>query len=75
MPIVKSYKYNLSGNNTIEEINGKFYKFTQNGKDVFVPDYDIRQVEGFIPGNKKCFVKNYKYNLSGDNTMVEDVNQ
>lgn len=32
MPIVTSSKYNLSGENTVEELNGKCYKFTQGVK-------------------------------------------
>ncbi len=71
MPIVKSYKYDLSGSNTIEVITGKFYKFTQNDKKVFVPEYDIHKVEGFIKGNKKCFVKNHSYKLFGENDVEE----
>ena len=71
MPIVTSSKYNLSGENTVEELNGKCYKFTQGGKEVIVAEADIDQVEGFSPGDKNASVRHIAYNLFGENTIEE----
>lgn len=55
MPFVKSYKYDLWGESEVEEVTGKFYKFTQkrggDDKVVYVPESDINDaVEGFSIG-------------------------
>ena len=49
MPFVRSYKYSLSGDQAVEEVNGKFYKFTQGNKVVYVPEVNINHVDGFEP--------------------------
>lgn len=71
MPFVQSYKYKLWGENTVEELNGMCYKFTQKGKEVIVPEADIDKVDGFSRGNKTAFVKSFMYKLSGENTVEE----
>jgi hypothetical protein len=45
---VKSYNYNLGGNYEIKKLNGIFYKFTktETGKKTFVPEYDMKDIEG-----------------------------
>jgi len=65
--------YNISGDYTVKEQNGKFYKFRNEKQMVIVPGFDIKQVEGFNPVNitKPTNVKSYHYNLSGVYTVEE----
>uniref|UniRef100_A0A6C0DRN1 Uncharacterized protein n=1 Tax=viral metagenome TaxID=1070528 RepID=A0A6C0DRN1_9ZZZZ len=56
MPFVKSARYNLWGQHAVEEVNGKFYKFTssESGKTVYIPETDIAEyVEGFSVGGRR----------------------
>jgi len=79
MPFVSSEKYNLRGEYAVKELTGKYYTFTQDEKDVIVPesdidhDYDIHGVEGFLPGHTNAFVKSIPYNLYGNNKITEHI--
>lgn len=63
---VKSYKYNLWGKHEVEEVTGKFYKFTPKvtrcGVEViYIPEEDINQVEGFsVAGGRRNLRKTKK---------------
>jgi hypothetical protein len=65
--------YNISGDYTVKEQNGKFYKFRNEKQMVIVPEFDIKQVEGFDPVNitKPTNVTSDYYNLSGVYTVEE----
>ena len=76
MPFVQSYKYKLWDEYTVEELNGRCYKFTQKDKEVIVAEADINEVEGFSRDkfsrdNKPTFVKSVMYKLSGEYTVEE----
>jgi hypothetical protein len=53
MTRVRSHSYELYGDYKITEMNGKFYKFSNGSKEVYVPASNIDQVEGFIMGGAK----------------------
>ena len=65
--------YNISGDYTVKEQNGKFYKFRNEKQMVIVPEFDIKQVDGFDPVNitNPTNVRSYYYNLSGVYTVEE----
>ena len=72
MSFVKSLKYNIIGDYKIEPVekNCIFYLFTQKNKVVYVPECDIREIDGFSPedyskGIHQANVRSYKYNLNG----------
>jgi hypothetical protein len=73
MPFVKSYKYDLFGDATVNKQVGKIYRFKQGEKVVNVPESDTDAVEGFSPGDLQAFVRSYKYNLFGNATVEEQV--
>jgi hypothetical protein len=50
---VRSYRYNLFGNVTVEEQVGTIYRFRQGNKVVDVPASDTDAVEGFQGGAKR----------------------
>ena len=68
---VRSYKYHLWGQYTVEELNGKCYKFTKEDKEVIVAEADIHEVKRFSPGMKTASVNSDKYDLSGEYTVEE----
>ena len=65
MPTVKSYKYRLGGDYTVEKQNGVFYKFTKNGQTVCIPESDIGKVEGFSEGENILNVRSRSYGMIG----------
>ena len=69
MQTVKSSKYKLSGENTVEVLNGMCYIFT--GKEVIVAEDDIGQVDGFSTGDETATVRCHMYNLYGEKTVKE----
>jgi hypothetical protein len=67
--------YNISGDYTVKEQNGKFYKFRNEKQMVIVPEFDIKKhVENFDPLKKEPqSVTSYKYNLAiNDKYTVEE---
>jgi hypothetical protein len=69
--------YNISGDYTVKEQNGKFYKFRNEKQMVIVPEFDIKKhVENFDPLKKEPqSVTSYKYNLAiNDKYTVEEQN-
>ena len=73
MPFVKSYKYDLFGDATVNQQIGKIYRFKQGEKVVDVAASDVGYVDGFSPGDLQAFVRSYRYNLFGDVTVEEQV--